>query len=120
MSCAVNFQFSQVCILERFRVIFFLPLVYHSDLDLLSLLQATKQFLEEVNRWREQNGARPVARQTALRFLSARKFDVCRAIELLHDYRVSISICVLSLHTNLEKILFQGCDRFTHLCSLLT
>uniref|UniRef100_S4RBZ9 protein-tyrosine-phosphatase n=1 Tax=Petromyzon marinus TaxID=7757 RepID=S4RBZ9_PETMA len=51
--------------------------------------QATKQFLEEVNRWREQNGAAPVCWATAVKFLAARKFHTQRAIELFHAYRLT-------------------------------
>lgn len=54
-----------------------------------SLLQATKQFLEEINKWTGQYNVSPLSWNVAVKFLMARKFDVLRAIELFHSYRVS-------------------------------
>ncbi|KAF1386528.1 hypothetical protein PFLUV_G00095790 [Perca fluviatilis] len=49
--------------------------------------QATRQFLEEINKWTSQHGVSPLSRELAVKFLMARKFDVLRAIELFHSYR---------------------------------
>lgn len=51
-------------------------------------VQATRQFLEEINKWTSQHGVSPLSRELAVKFLMARKFDVLRAIELFHSYRV--------------------------------
>uniref|UniRef100_A0AAY4CV66 Tyrosine-protein phosphatase non-receptor type 9 n=1 Tax=Denticeps clupeoides TaxID=299321 RepID=A0AAY4CV66_9TELE len=50
-------------------------------------LTATKQFLEEINKWTTQHGVSPLSWEVAVKFLMARKFDVLRAIELFHSYR---------------------------------
>uniref|UniRef100_A0A8C1Y6J4 protein-tyrosine-phosphatase n=1 Tax=Cyprinus carpio TaxID=7962 RepID=A0A8C1Y6J4_CYPCA len=50
-------------------------------------LSATKQFLEEINKWTSQHGVSPLSWDVAVKFLMARKFDVLRAIELFHSYR---------------------------------
>lgn len=57
-------------------------------MPLLILFQATRQFLEEINKWTSQHGVSPLSRELAVKFLMARKFDVLRAIELFHSYRV--------------------------------
>ncbi|XP_020031468.1 tyrosine-protein phosphatase non-receptor type 9 isoform X2 [Castor canadensis] len=49
--------------------------------------QATKQFLEEINKWTVQYNVSPLSWNVAVKFLMARKFDVLRAIELFHAYR---------------------------------
>ncbi|XP_059392550.1 tyrosine-protein phosphatase non-receptor type 9-like [Carassius carassius] len=49
--------------------------------------QATKQFLEEINKWTSQHGVSSLSWDVAVKFLMARKFDVLRAIELFHSYR---------------------------------
>ncbi|KAM8907520.1 tyrosine-protein phosphatase non-receptor type 9 [Lycaon pictus] len=49
--------------------------------------QATKQFLEEINKWTVQYNVSPLSWDVAVKFLMARKFDVLRAIELFHSYR---------------------------------
>ncbi|KAM6970441.1 tyrosine-protein phosphatase non-receptor type 9 [Aplochiton taeniatus] len=49
--------------------------------------QATKQFLEEINKWTTQHGVSPLSWDLAVKFLMARKFHVLRAIELFHSYR---------------------------------
>uniref|UniRef100_A0A9L0K1D3 Tyrosine-protein phosphatase non-receptor type 9 n=1 Tax=Equus asinus TaxID=9793 RepID=A0A9L0K1D3_EQUAS len=49
--------------------------------------QATKQFLEEINKWTVQYNVSPLSWNVAVKFLMARKFDVLRAIELFHSYR---------------------------------
>ncbi|KAF6132368.1 protein tyrosine phosphatase non-receptor type 9 [Phyllostomus discolor] len=53
--------------------------------------QATKQFLEEINKWTAQYNVSPLSWNVAVKFLMARKFDVPRAIELFHTYRVCSS-----------------------------
>ncbi|KAF2985402.1 hypothetical protein EK904_005536 [Melospiza melodia maxima] len=50
---------------------------------------ATKQFLEEINKWTGQYNVSPLSWNVAVKFLMARKFDVLRAIELFHSYRFS-------------------------------
>lgn len=55
---------------------------------ILCPFQATRQFLEEINKWTSQHGVSPLSRDLAVKFLMARKFDVLRAIELFHSYRV--------------------------------
>ncbi|XP_019481009.1 PREDICTED: tyrosine-protein phosphatase non-receptor type 9 isoform X2 [Hipposideros armiger] len=49
--------------------------------------QATKQFLEEINKWTVQYNVSPLSWHVAVKFLMARKFDVLRAVELFHSYR---------------------------------
>ncbi|XP_038640449.1 tyrosine-protein phosphatase non-receptor type 9 isoform X2 [Scyliorhinus canicula] len=49
--------------------------------------RATKQFLEEINKWTTQHGVSPLSWNAAVKFLMARKFDVYRAIELFYCYR---------------------------------
>ncbi|XP_068814643.1 tyrosine-protein phosphatase non-receptor type 9 isoform X2 [Struthio camelus] len=49
--------------------------------------EATKQFLEEINKWTGQYNVSPLSWNVAVKFLMARKFDVLRAIELFHSYR---------------------------------
>lgn len=44
--------------------------------------QATRDFLEVVNRLRRRRHAGPVSWSTAVKFLAARKFDVGRAVSL--------------------------------------
>lgn len=79
----------------------------------LFVKQATKQFLEEINKWTVQYNVSPLSWNVAVKFLMARKFDVLRAIELFHAYRVrgpgldsavmvELSIALLSavLHTH--------------------
>uniref|UniRef100_A0A2K6GYC0 Tyrosine-protein phosphatase non-receptor type 9 n=1 Tax=Propithecus coquereli TaxID=379532 RepID=A0A2K6GYC0_PROCO len=48
---------------------------------------ATKQFLEEINKWTVQYNVSPLSWNVAVKFLMARKFDVLRAVELFHSYR---------------------------------
>uniref|UniRef100_A0A8C1Y6H5 Tyrosine-protein phosphatase non-receptor type 9 n=1 Tax=Cyprinus carpio TaxID=7962 RepID=A0A8C1Y6H5_CYPCA len=67
--------------------------------------QATKQFLEEINKWTSQHGVSPLSWDVAVKFLMARKFDVLRAIELFHSYRgvrdpsgASIALYTAKLH----------------------
>uniref|UniRef100_A0A8C5KXR0 Tyrosine-protein phosphatase non-receptor type 9 n=1 Tax=Jaculus jaculus TaxID=51337 RepID=A0A8C5KXR0_JACJA len=48
---------------------------------------ATRQFLEEINKWTVQYNVSPLSWNVAVKFLMARKFDVLRAIELFHSYR---------------------------------
>ena len=67
----------------------FLLLLPHLTACPLSLPQATKQFLEEINKWTGQYNVSPLSWNVAVKFLMARKFDVLRAIELFHSYRVS-------------------------------
>lgn len=69
----------------------------------LFIKQATKQFLEEINKWTVQYNVSPLSWNVAVKFLMARKFDVLRAVELFHSYRVrrwsvavELSIAVLS------------------------
>lgn len=54
----------------------------------MCVLQATRQFLEEISKWTSQHGVSPLSKELAVKFLMARKFDVIRAIELFHSYRV--------------------------------
>uniref|UniRef100_A0A8C0YTM6 Tyrosine-protein phosphatase non-receptor type 9 n=2 Tax=Cyprinus carpio TaxID=7962 RepID=A0A8C0YTM6_CYPCA len=61
--------------------------VSQNALQTLFLSQATKQFLEEINKWTSQHGVSPLSWDVAVKFLMARKFDVLRAIELFHSYR---------------------------------
>lgn len=58
------------------------------------MFQATRQFLEEINKWTSQHGVSPLSRELAVKFLMARKFDVLRAIELFHSYRVRASVII--------------------------
>uniref|UniRef100_A0A8C6UGA1 Tyrosine-protein phosphatase non-receptor type 9 n=1 Tax=Neogobius melanostomus TaxID=47308 RepID=A0A8C6UGA1_9GOBI len=63
--------------------------------------QATRQFLEEINKWTSQHGVSPLSKDLAVKFLMARKFDVLRAIELFHSYRVSLKKKSVSLDPNI-------------------
>lgn len=49
--------------------------------------QATKRFLEEINKWTAYHQVSPLSWNVAVKFLMARKFNVLRAIELFHSYR---------------------------------
>ncbi|KAG9337017.1 hypothetical protein JZ751_029876, partial [Albula glossodonta] len=67
--------------------------------------RATKQFLEEINKWTTQHGVSPLSWNVAVKFLMARKFDVLRAVELFHSYRsvrdpsgASIALYTARLH----------------------
>ena len=53
------------------------------------LSQAIAIFLREVNKDRSENGLSPVGTSTALLFLTARKFDTERAVNLYRQYQVS-------------------------------
>ncbi|XP_063230115.1 tyrosine-protein phosphatase non-receptor type 9 isoform X2 [Bacillus rossius redtenbacheri] len=48
--------------------------------------QATKQFIDIVNRLRRRRSAGPVSWGTAIKFLAARKFDVGRAVALYEQH----------------------------------
>lgn len=73
----------------RFRFLPIWPFDYGSFSDGMCVcFQATRQFLEEINKWTSQHGVSPLSRELAVKFLMARKFDVLRAIELFHSYRV--------------------------------
>lgn len=63
----------------------------YSLLFIFFVKQATKQFLEEINKWTVQYNVSPLSWNVAVKFLMARKFDVLRAIELFHSYRVCSS-----------------------------
>uniref|UniRef100_A0A8D2LPF9 Tyrosine-protein phosphatase non-receptor type 9 n=1 Tax=Varanus komodoensis TaxID=61221 RepID=A0A8D2LPF9_VARKO len=58
-----------------------------SELTASKNQSATKQFLEEINKWTVQYNVSPLSWNVAVKFLMARKFDVLRAIELFHSYR---------------------------------
>ena len=79
--------------MDVFRAcLFFDPVNMFSTYSLFFTLfvkQATKQFLEEVNKWTAQYSVSPLSWNVAVKFLMARKFDVLRAVELFHTYRVS-------------------------------
>ncbi|GLG95390.1 Tyrosine-protein phosphatase Lar [Gryllus bimaculatus] len=51
--------------------------------------QATKSFLDVVNRVRRKRAAGPVAWATAVKFLAARKFDVTRAVALYEQHEAT-------------------------------
>ncbi|KAI2648549.1 Tyrosine-protein phosphatase non-receptor type 9 [Labeo rohita] len=98
--------------------------MYHSNAKLnISLFrsQATKQFLEEINKWTSQHGVSPLSWDVAVKFLMARKFDVLRAIELFHSYRetrLREGIVKLQPHEEpLRSELLSG--KFTVLAGLL-
>ncbi|XP_070542371.1 tyrosine-protein phosphatase non-receptor type 9-like [Ptychodera flava] len=48
--------------------------------------QATQQFLEQLNNVRSEHNVPPVSRNTAVKFLMARKFDVPRALDLFRSH----------------------------------
>lgn len=52
------------------------------------LVQAVKEFLDEVRSREQPHSAGLVSQPTAVKFLMARKFDVLRAIELFQAYKV--------------------------------
>ncbi|XP_021941822.1 tyrosine-protein phosphatase non-receptor type 9-like, partial [Zootermopsis nevadensis] len=51
--------------------------------------QATKNFIDEVNRLRRRRRAGPVSWATAVKFLAARKFDVSRAVALYEQHEAT-------------------------------
>lgn len=51
--------------------------------------QATKEFIEVVNEQRSQRNAGPLAWNTAVRFLMARKFDIRRALALYEQHEIT-------------------------------
>lgn len=58
-------------------------------LTLISFLQAVSSFLEIVNKIRKRSNASPVSRHTAQKFLTARKFDVTRAVSLYEQHEAT-------------------------------
>lgn len=54
-----------------------------------NLSQATKNFIDEVNRLRRRRRAGPVSWATAVKFLAARKFDVSRAVALYEQHEAT-------------------------------
>ena len=57
------------------------------ELELATLYpQATKNFIDEVNRLRRRRRAGPVSWTTAVKFLAARKFEVIRAVALYEQH----------------------------------
>ncbi|XP_075620268.1 tyrosine-protein phosphatase non-receptor type 9 isoform X1 [Balearica regulorum gibbericeps] len=64
-----------------------LPLISAAPGSGTAISRATKQFLEEINKWTGQYNVSPLSWNVAVKFLMARKFDVLRAIELFHSYR---------------------------------
>lgn len=53
------------------------------------LFQATKEFIQSVNKSRTSNQVEPVSWSTAVKFLSARKFEVVRAIALYEQHEAT-------------------------------
>lgn len=51
--------------------------------------QATKEFIEAVNRFRSGRRAGPVSWSTAVKFLAARKFEVQRALALYEQHEAT-------------------------------
>ncbi len=69
--------------------------IYHSNENVIFIaffLRPRSSFLEEINKWTSQHGVSPLSWDVAVKFLMARKFDVLRAIELFHSYRVSVCL----------------------------
>lgn len=54
----------------------------------LCLSQAVEEFLSEARSREQPHSAGLVSQPTAIKFLMARKFDVCRAIDLFQAYKV--------------------------------
>lgn len=54
-----------------------------------SLFQATKEFIEAVNKCRAGRRAGPVSWSTAVKFLAARKFEVQRALALYEQHEAT-------------------------------
>lgn len=52
-------------------------------------LQATKEFIEAVNKCRAGRRAGPVSWSTAVKFLAARKFEVGRALALYEQHEAT-------------------------------
>lgn len=52
-------------------------------------LQATKEFIEAVNKCRAGRRAGPVSWSTAVKFLTARKFEVARALALYEQHEAT-------------------------------
>ena len=59
------------------------------ELTILLFPQATKNFIDEVNRLRRRRRAGPVSWATAVKFLAARKFDVSRAVALYEQHEAT-------------------------------
>ncbi|XP_071965804.1 tyrosine-protein phosphatase non-receptor type 9-like [Antedon mediterranea] len=74
--------------------------------------QATKTFLDHLNRARENFGAAPVSWNIAVRFLMARKFDVKRALELFKNHMAlrhkECLIQIVPTEEHLNKELHSG------------
>ncbi|CAE1294463.1 PTPN9 [Acanthosepion pharaonis] len=51
--------------------------------------QKVRNFIEEVSSFHIQNGNQPLAWNTAMKFLTARKFDVKRAIDLYRNHQIT-------------------------------
>ncbi|XP_077866977.1 tyrosine-protein phosphatase non-receptor type 9-like [Saccoglossus kowalevskii] len=54
--------------------------------------QATQQFLQQLNTIRLEHNVTAVSRNTAIKFLMARKFDVPRALDLFRAHVVGLLI----------------------------
>lgn len=52
-------------------------------------MQATKEFIEAVNKCRAGRRAGPVSWSTAVKFLTARKFEVARALALYEQHEAT-------------------------------
>lgn len=83
----------------------------------LRLFQATRQFLEEINKWTSQHGVSPLSRELAVKFLMARKFDVLRAIELFHSYRVRKDERTVSIKTDIQLLTYTAAPSDSHAAS---
>ncbi|CAE1294460.1 PTPN9 [Acanthosepion pharaonis] len=57
--------------------------------DSLLQLDKVRNFIEEVSSFHIQNGNQPLAWNTAMKFLTARKFDVKRAIDLYRNHQIT-------------------------------
>ncbi|KAM4675965.1 tyrosine-protein phosphatase non-receptor type 9-like [Discoglossus pictus] len=64
-------------------------ILYISVMSLHAEIMATQRFLQEMNSWTSCHSVSPLSWDVAVKFLMARKFDVVRAIELFHSYRLT-------------------------------
>uniref|UniRef100_A0A8C1HCC1 Tyrosine-protein phosphatase non-receptor type 9 n=1 Tax=Cyprinus carpio carpio TaxID=630221 RepID=A0A8C1HCC1_CYPCA len=81
----------------------------------LPCLSAVKEFLAELRHWEQSQNADLISQVTAVKFLTARKFDVSRAIDLFQAYKnTRIKEGIYNINPNEEPLRSELlCGKFT-------
>uniref|UniRef100_A0A9R1SKV0 Tyrosine-protein phosphatase non-receptor type 9 n=2 Tax=Cyprinus carpio TaxID=7962 RepID=A0A9R1SKV0_CYPCA len=81
----------------------------------MSQLIAVKEFLAELRHWEQSQNADLISQVTAVKFLTARKFDVSRAIDLFQAYKnTRIKEGIYNINPNEEPLRSELlCGKFT-------